>query len=442
MNNQLIANKLSEKAPTGYRLNDLIEFSYPVRRITLELLVNKQPDGSLLKVYSVLLRAIQAGFQTKQKLFDFLGLGETDEFILRELFALREKNYLNLVSQTWILTEAGEQFIKDNSILRVEEHEEFEFLIDGISGDIISSKKFRTVREKEKLGKALMSELTLPIKSPELLENKYEALSDLYKYENESRSYLISYSVDEIKKDYEEWLNCWLVEYIPESKSHQEARLEVRNYHDDLKLNKELTAKFNADYSRYINTLSNIERNDLEIIIQDHKEPLSEETKTVSPGTLTIWQTKEKFIEALKSVKDKILIESPWIKRATLDYIPLFENILKEKKKLVILYGISEKDEHDFPSLKKLEELYWEYQENFVLVHLPTHFSSFRTKLTGTHRKLVIKDNDFYLSGSFNFLSFGKNENQRVANEESFLITGKVQEKWEEVSRDYSIKLF
>jgi agmatine/peptidylarginine deiminase len=88
---------------------------------------------------------------------------------------------------------------------------------------------------------------------------------------------------------------------------------------------------------------------------------------------------------------------------------------------LVILYGISEKDEHDIQTLKKeLEELQQQHKDNFKLIHLPITFrENSDSKLTGTHRKLVIKDNDFYIAGSFNFLSFGKNEKQQVANEES-----------------------
>ncbi len=120
--------QLKDKAPTGYRLNELIQFSYPVRKIRLDVLVNKQPDGSLVKVYNVLLRAIQAGFSSQDKLFTFLGLGQTDEFVLRELFTLREKGLVDLVSEKWIVTEEGEKFIQDEKILRIEEKEEFEFL--------------------------------------------------------------------------------------------------------------------------------------------------------------------------------------------------------------------------------------------------------------------------------------------------------------------------
>jgi hypothetical protein len=430
--------QLKDKAPTGYRLNELIAFSYPVRKLKLDVLVNKQPDGSLVKVYNVLLRAIQIGFQSQEKLFEFLGLGQTDEFILRELFALREKGYVDLVSEKWIVTEEGEKFLKDNNLLRVEEEEEFEFLLDGISGEVFSIKENPT--ERNKLTKFLESEMKLALKSPELLENKFQQLADVFKQEHESKSYLISYAADEIKRDYEEWCNYWLIEYIPDSKSNQEAKLEVRNF-VSLKEIKTLTAKFNSEYRHYIYSLSNSDRTAFEELTAIVEEPIKAEIVKTDFSTLTIWETKQKFIDALKSVKEKILIESPWIKRATQDYIPLFEKLLKEKKQLIILYGISEKDEHDIFTLKKVEELQKQFKDTFKLIHLPTHFADSNSKLTGTHRKLVIKDNDFYIAGSFNFLSFGKNEKQQVANEESILISKDVNKKWEQVSKEYSLKL-
>jgi hypothetical protein len=436
MTEQEIFQQLSKQSPTGYKLNELIPFSYPFRRIKLELLVNKQPDGSLVIVYNILLRAIQAGFQSQEKLFEFLGLRTTDEFILRELFSLREKDYINIISKKWMLTEGGEKFLKDNSILRIEEEEEYDFLLDGISGEVISSKENHT--ERNKLQKYLPFELKLAIKSPDLLENKFQELADVYKKENESKSYLISYLADEIKKDYEEWCNYYLVEYIAERKSNQEPKLEVRNF-ITLKEIKPLTAKFNSEYRHYIYSLSNSDRTAFEELTTLVKEPIIAEIVTSDFSNLTIWETKQKFIDALKNVKEKILIESPWIKRATQEYIPLFQEILKAKKQLVILYGISEKDEHDIQTLERVKELQQQHKDNFKLIHLPTHFGTVKSKLTGTHRKLVIKDNDFYIAGSFNFLSFGKNEKQQVANEESLLITKNVNQKWEQVFKDYSI---
>ena len=428
--------QLKDKAPTGYRLNELIQFSYPVRKIRLDVLVNKQPDGSLVKVYNVLLRAIQAGFSSQDKLFTFLGLGQTDEFVLRELFTLREKGLVDLVSEKWIVTEEGEKFIQDEKILRIEEKEEFEFLIDGISGEIMSARQNRT---EKKLLKSLDPEVKLSNRNPELIEGKFQQLADTYKQDNENKAYLISYASDDIKYDSNDWCNFWLIEYIPDRKSNQEPKLEVRNF-ETLKEIKSLTSKFNSEYRHYIYSLSSSERTEFEEITIIHEEP-KVQSQTDDLSTLTIWETKQKFIEALNNVKEKILIESPWIKRATQEYIPLFEKLLKDKKQLTILYGISEKDEHDIYTLRKVEELQKQHKEKFKLIHLPTHFAEFHSRLTGTHRKLVIKDNEYYIHGSFNFLSFGKNERQQVANEESLLISKDVSKKWEQVAKEYSLKL-
>jgi hypothetical protein len=428
--------QLKDKAPTGYRLNELIQFSYPVRKIRLDVLVNKQPDGSLVKVYNVLLRAIQAGFSSQDKLFTFLGLGQTDEFVLRELFTLREKGLVDLVSEKWIVTEEGEKFIQDEKILRIEEKEEFEFLIDGISAEIMSARQNRT---EKKLLKSLDPEVKLSNRNPELIEGKFQQLADTYKQDNENKAYLISYASDDIKYDSNDWCNFWLIEYIPDRKSNQEPKLEVRNF-ETLKEIKSLTSKFNSEYRHYIYSLSSSERTEFEEITIIHEEP-NVQSQTDDLSTLTIWETKQKFIEALNNVKEKILIESPWIKRATQEYIPLFEKLLKDKKQLTILYGISEKDEHDIYTLRKVEELQKQHKDKFKLIHLPTHFAEIHSRLTGTHRKLVIKDNEYYIHGSFNFLSFGKNERQQVANEESLLISKDVSKKWEQVAKEYSLKL-
>jgi hypothetical protein len=428
--------QLKDKAPTGYRLNELIQFSYPVRKIRLDVLVNKQPDGSLVKVYNVLLRAIQAGFSSQDKLFTFLGLGQTDEFVLRELFTLREKGLVDLVSEKWIVTEEGEKFIQDEKILRIEEKEEFEFLIDGISGEIMSARQNRT---EKKLLKSLDPEVKLSNRNPELIEGKFQQLADTYKQDNENKAYLISYASDDIKYDSNDWCNFWLIEYIPDRKSNQEPKLEVRNF-ETLKEIKSLTSKFNSEYRHYIYSLSSSERTEFEEITIIHEEP-KVQSQTDDLSTLTIWETKQKFIEALNNVKEKILIESPWIKRATQEYIPLFEKLLKDKKQITILYGISEKDEHDIYTLRKVEELQKQHKDKFKLIHLPTHFAEIHSRLTGTHRKLVIKDNEYYIHGSFNFLSFGKNERQQVANEESLLISKDVSKKWEQVAKEYSLKL-
>jgi len=443
MNDKDVYKKLEDKCPTGYKINELIQFHYPVRRIKMNVLVNKNPDSSLVKVYNVILRAIQLGLNTQEKLFNFLGLNKEDEFIYRELYALREKRYTDIVSGKWFVTNAGEEFIKNEKILRIEENEDFDFLIDGISGDIIIFDEFEEtdlVRNIENQAKQLKAKITLPPKSPELVYGKFLQLSELFKKKNHDET-LISYDPDGIKKDYREWCRYWLVEYIPEkNNTSSDAKLEVRSF-STLKEIKFLTKRFNEEYQDYIYELTDSDRNNNIEELPNLVEIKESQTVKSDFETLGIWETKQRFIEALKSVKEKILIESPWIKQATREYVPYFEEILKQKKRLIILYGMADKDEHDIRIVEELKNLQKQCNNKFSLIHLPTHFESVNLRLTGTHRKLMIKDNEYYISGSFNFLSFGKQESQKVSNEESHLIRKNVKEKWESVMKEYSLKI-
>ena len=435
-----VYDKLAEQAPQGFRINELVRFSYPVRKVRVNALVNKSPDESLLNVYSVLLRCIKKGFDEKSSLFDFLGIPQNDEFIMRELFSLREKGLLDLVSEKWYVTEEGKRFVKDNTILRVEENEEYEFLMDGVTGKIFPKHSIE-VRDLD-AGKYIERKLDTPLKSPELLKGKYQEICDAYKEDSKGEAYLIEYDEKDILFDNNKsWIDYWFIEYIPK-KGDTESYLEVRNI-DSLEKNDFLTKKFNTEYWQYVVRFTDSERKE-EVIVEEIKqlEPNKNELpkKTNDPiEDLTIWETKQKFIESLQNVKEQILIESPWIKRATRDYLPYFKNLLQQKKKLIILYGIDENAEHDHKTIQELEKLRQEYSKYFTLIDLSEHLRG--STFTGSHRKLLIKDNDYYISGSFNFLSFAKHEGERIANEESQLIIINVKEKWERIIKDYKLPI-
>ncbi|HSW59578.1 MAG TPA: hypothetical protein VLJ60_02200, partial [bacterium] len=255
-------------------------------------------------------------------------------------------------------------------------------------------------------------------------------------------STLISYS-DYVKhdsfKDKESgyWVKYLLVEYIPDRNSGREPYIEVRQV-NTLKENRDFSRKFNEEYRHYIYTLSDSERSEAENL--RFIDQAVQKTPPETFKSLTIWETKAKFIESLKSVKKRILIESPWIKRAALEYIPLFKELLLQKKHLVVLYGI-EDAEHDYNTLSQLKDLQSKNSNSFLLIDLNEHCKLNGINFKGSHRKLLIKDDDYYISGSFNFLSFGKNKNQTVANEESILISKNVAEKWRQVEKEYRLSI-
>ena len=445
MKEEEVYKKLANQAPNGYRINELIKISYPVRKVRINALVNKAPDECLVNVYNVLLRAIELGFDNKETLFEFLGLQQTDEFILRELFLLRERGLLDLVSEKWYVTEEGKRFVKDHTILRVEENEEYEFLVDGISGEFFSSKDITCIKDKE--SKYFDRIINVPIKNPELLKDRYQELYDVYKRDSQGTAYLINYDEQNILFDDNSlWIDYWFVEYIP-SKAGHDPYIEIRSTSDSLRKNDILSIKCNNEYWHYVSKFTDSDRKEEAVasIVIENQNDTSEEFETPQGQSgiedLTIWETKQKFVESLQNVKEQILIESPWIKRATREYLPYFDKLLSQGKKLIILYGIDENSEHDYKTIKDLEELQNKYKSNFILIELSEHLRNSRQRFTGTHRKILIKDNDYYISGSFNFLSFAKQEGQQVANEESHLITIDVKKKWGKVIKEYNLPI-
>ncbi|TBV25666.1 hypothetical protein DMZ43_12075 [Meridianimaribacter sp. CL38] len=445
MDIQEIHKKLDNQCPSDYRINEIIPFAYPYRRVRINATVNKSPEKSIQQVYSVFLRTIKAGYNKEEQIIKFLGLNKED-FILRELYFLRERGFVNFASGVWSVTEQGEEFVKDNSILKILEEEEFEFLIDGISNEVLN-KDFKTHQIKQDV-KKLPSEITYPNRTPELLKDRSVQLSDIYKNKNEGAAYLVDYDKSNIKFDSEnkEFCMYYFIEYIPikEKENELEPYMEIRNTDKDVSKQKRLTGILKNRHQELIDLLSDSERTSFSKIQEENLESFHSgftEKKDTEVQTLSVWETQEKFAEALKTVKSKILIESPWIKRATLKYIEAFEQALKRNVNVIVLYGIEEKDEHHRKAEKEMERLTSLYV-NFHLIHLPTHFDKIgNSKMTGTHKKLIIKDNDYYINGSFNFLSFNKEQGQKIANEESTLIPQNVEMKWENTLKEYEINL-
>jgi hypothetical protein len=439
-----IHKKLEDQCPSNYRINEIIPIAYPYRKVVINAIVNKSPEESIQQVYTIFIKAIKSGINTESVLTHFLGL-DRDDFILRELYFLRERGYLDFISNKWMCTESGEEFCKDNSMLKILSDEEFEFYIDAYSDEVLQNDftLFNDFTIKNKLH----PKVNFKNKSPELLKGKSEQLGDIYKKEKAGKAFLVDYNENEIKFDKEVYNDYYLIEYMPtrEKENELEPRIEIRNRNKEYSLNKRLTKILSQEYPNIIydftdseraivaNIESEINNNDITF----EKIPSVENKSQIE--TLSIWETKAKFIEAIQNSKEKLLIESPWIKRAAFNYIPELEVALKRKVNIIVLYGIEGNDEHDFKAIREMERLVQSY-ENFKLIHLPTHFENTGNKnMVGSHKKLVIKDSEYYIHGSFNFLSFNKNEGQKVANEETLLISVEVDKKWKNVLTEYNI---
>ncbi|MFL0564613.1 phospholipase D-like domain-containing protein [Microbacterium sp. 179-I 1D1 NHS] len=120
---------------------------------------------------------------------------------------------------------------------------------------------------------------------------------------------------------------------------------------------------------------------------------------------------------ALTSAQRRILIISPWIRRAVVNsqFVADLEKRLKGGVDVQIGYGIGANDEgSDAAAVAKLRELAQRYA-NLRFVRLPN-----------THAKILIYD-DVYITSSFNWLSFKGDPSRTYRMEEGTLIEGAAQ---------------
>lgn len=120
---------------------------------------------------------------------------------------------------------------------------------------------------------------------------------------------------------------------------------------------------------------------------------------------------------ALTSAQRRILIISPWIRRAVVNaqFVADLERRLKAGVDVQIGYGIGPNDEgSDGAAVAKLRELAQRHP-NLRFVRLPN-----------THAKILIYD-DVYITSSFNWLSFRGDPNRTYRMEEGTLIEGAAQ---------------
>ncbi len=127
------------------------------------------------------------------------------------------------------------------------------------------------------------------------------------------------------------------------------------------------------------------------------------------------------FEEVFKRATKEIDIMSPWLGKFTRedDFYELVENSLKRDVTIKILYGLKDlKDDKNFNedtlrekynSRKNVTSFEWAVI-NVIELHKHFNNSEYRNKIISkmhrSHAKLIIVDEEYYLIGSFNFLSY------------------------------------
>ena len=128
------------------------------------------------------------------------------------------------------------------------------------------------------------------------------------------------------------------------------------------------------------------------------------------------------FERALNEAHKRLMIISPWIRDDIMSSkLAKVESLLRRKIEVYIGYGITIRkcDEHNLNKGQKTEKFFAEMVRKYPNMHF--------VRLGDTHAKVLVKDSDILVIGSFNWMSFGGydwafNGQHTIREEMSYLV--------------------
>lgn len=119
----------------------------------------------------------------------------------------------------------------------------------------------------------------------------------------------------------------------------------------------------------------------------------------------------------MDNAQNTVVIVSPWIKSGGLnnEVLGRIERALKRNTQVIIGYGISKKEDSDKWILQRLTDIQKKKYGNKLLL----------VRLSNTHEKVLIKDNEYMVITSFNWLSFKGDPNKGFRQETGYYTESK-----------------
>ncbi|MDQ3314660.1 MAG: phospholipase D-like domain-containing protein [Verrucomicrobiota bacterium] len=131
---------------------------------------------------------------------------------------------------------------------------------------------------------------------------------------------------------------------------------------------------------------------------------------------LSVYEHPPLLRSALKNAKTRILLVSPWIRANVVDsrFMMALTECLNRGVAVTIGYGIGKRDHAEREADRVARE---------SLEALRTAFPNFRLVRKGnTHAKVLLVDSEYFVTTSFNWLSFRGDPNQPMREEEGTLV--------------------
>ncbi len=418
------------KSHNGMELIDFSEVALPIYRISAIALL--QENVELHTIDEFVLRAVNLGFKTLSDVSGLLGISEV---IARS--ALSSLIQANLVAETGSysvsLTKLGIEAARNFSKIRPTE-EQIVFDYDGILRSVKLSTGEPYLSPKEVKDQGLIEIRAIPARKPDIdeieIQDVSRALSKFSAFDDSNRTLL---RIREIPRAVRLFYKGVMLIYKDHGYNTLEAAFSIDGnlspQHglaflkseglDRLGLvqaleespQKTLESTFpqycrtkNPDRDDQSKAKKSIKRKTLSLAKSntpvtdsvDCSHENNSEISTPKIQTLAVYEHPAILYASMQSAQESLIIISPWITSAvvTRSFVDILEGILKKGVDVKIGFGIGDDDRYDRRAKSLLNDLSNKYN-NFLL-----------KELGDTHAKVLIKDNNYYVITSFNWLSF------------------------------------
>lgn len=197
-------------------------------------------------------------------------------------------------------------------------------------------------------------------------------------------------------------------------------KVTVEKLMESTESTKQLIEKAKADKAKALDKINELQQKKAESQkkIQEYErilENLNKRIEQYSITTLANQEITDAMWYVLMNAKKEICILSPWLGKVVdkkLDigknFIAAIEKKLKEGVTVKISYGIGEMPDYSEIDTSNIDiRTKWSVKHAHYLTERFSKYGKlFRMKKVNSHGKLMICDDDYYLIGSFNFLSF------------------------------------
>lgn len=444
--------RMKEKSIPNSKLVKYYEAAIPQYHMDVVFTMLKEKRLSVLQEF--ILKFIDAGIKDIQEIKRFLGINET---VINSAIASLQREEMvvvNIFNSKLRMTDKGENILKVASMI-VPEEIEYPMYMDGLLGNVyFDTKKLYTKKDVRRFDlTAIVPDKEVPTIGDLNYEDVKSAMNAFKrKYVNEKRKLDGNLQeITNIEKIYIEYKKVFVLifkndkteeielqVYVGTTRNDDYSTILQKMFNENVQVfkfdrkseadgSKELplmqslpaevinNAKKNLatanSYARNLDSLktqlmemkenSQIEDSVHEQHLLEKKIQQMEDEREGADRVLSTYDHRPLLIDALTNAKKSVVIISPWIKKSGLDneILRLIGNAIKRKTQVIIGYGISEKKDSDRRIIKKLNDICKEKNGEYLKL----------VRLSNTHEKVLIKDNEFLVITSFNWLSFQGN---------------------------------